>query len=109
MLYTTFYVLFIFLTFLIYYSTSPTAQVGPNYTNRFAKVSFCTICSIVHMTHTVSADTENSSSGGQTRENPGTLSHLDIASFASQHLYHQPNIAMKYTGSQFARLQWRLT
>lgn len=97
MLYTTFYVLLIFLTFLIYNSNSPTAQVGPNYTNHLVKVSFCTICSIVHMTQAVSADTENSSLGGQTKENPGTLSHLDLASVASQHVHHEPNVAMKNT------------
>lgn len=68
LLHTTFYVLFIFLTFLIYYSRSPCAQVVPNYTNDFVKVSFCTICSIVHMTHTVSADTKNSSLGRQTKK-----------------------------------------
>lgn len=78
MLYTTFYVLFIFLTSLIYYSTSPTAQVGPNYTKHFVKVSFCSICSIVHRAQAVSAHTENSTLGGQTKENPGAFSHLDM-------------------------------
>lgn len=78
MLYTTFYVLFIFLTSLIYYSTSPTAQVGPNYTKHFVKVSFCSICSIVHRAQAVSAHTENSTLGGQTKESPGAFSHLDM-------------------------------
>lgn len=89
-------------TSLNYYSTTLTAQAGPNYTSHFVKVPSCSICSMhVWTGSNMHARTHapHSTSDRQTKAGQGTLSHLDmpLSTRTAEHLNHQSSVAVRET------------